>query len=270
MKHDGLISDHPDLPAFSRAWQGTVDEPESDLQIDPARLLARMGQRRLRRMEAAGDELIDIYRVIAKTGDNIVGLLLKQSEGFFEWDHYPKGDVYDSETHSQYYYHAHRGAMGEHGHFHTFVRSKGMPPGVLPLPLERDEAWPKGDDAVAHMIAISMDPFGVPTHLFSTNRWVTGETLYGAQDVIAMLDRFEMDLIWPDWPVNRWLTAMMVLFRPQIETLLHRRDAVLNHQMMARPSDDVLEDRDLEITALTTIDADRQIAAVQTAIKALA
>lgn len=269
MKHDSLISDHPDLPSFSRGWQGAVDEPELDLQIDPARLLARMGERRLRRMQAAGEELLDIYRVIGKTDDNIVGLLLKQSDTFYEWDHYPKGDVYDSETHSQYYYHAHRGATGEHGHFHTFMRAKGMPDGVLPLPLERDEAWPKGTDALAHLIAVSMDQFGVPTHLFSTNRWVTGETLYGAQDVIAMLDRFEMDLIWPEWPVNRWLSALIVLFRPQIELLLHRRDAVLNAQMLARPGDDVLEDRDLEITGLTRIDADSQIAAVAAALKAI-
>jgi len=268
VKHDSLTSDHPDLPAFSRGWQGAVDEPEVDLDIDPAKLLARMGERRLRRMQAAGEELLDIYRVIAKTDDNIVGLLLKQSDTFYEWDHYPKGDVYDPGTHSQYYYHAHRGATGEHGHFHTFLRAKGMPDGVLALPLERDEPWPRGNDALAHLIAVSMDQFGVPTHLFSTNRWVTGETLFGAQDVIGMLDRFEMDLIWPEWPVNRWLSAMMVLFRPQIEVLLHRRDAVLNSHMLARPGDDVLEDRDLEITALTRIDADRQIAAVRAALKA--
>lgn len=250
-------------PALSEQWSGDTVEAEVDLVLDPATLLQDCDTPQLQAMLAAADELLNVYRVIAKTEDNIVGLLLRQSETFYEWDHYPKGDVYDPETHSQYYYHAHRGATGEHGHFHTFLRARGMPPGVHPLPLERDEVWPSGNDALAHLVAISMNAYGVPTHLFSTNRWVTGETLYGADDVITMLDRFQMDLIWPEWPVNRWLSAMMVLFRPQIEALLHRRDAVIRDRIAAGTDGDVLEDRELEITALTSIDADAQIAAIR-------
>ncbi len=251
------------VPGLSEKWSGDTADAEADLVLDPASLLQDCDTARLQAMLAAADELLKVYRVIAKTEDNIVGLLLRQSETFYEWDHYPKGDVYDPETHSQYYYHAHRGATGEHGHFHTFLRARGMPPGVRPLPLERDEVWPSGKDALAHLVAVSMNAYGVPTHLFSTNRWVTGETLYGADDVIAMLDRFEMDLIWPEWPVNRWLSAMMVLFRPQIEALLHRRDAVIRDRIAASDGGDVLEDRELEITALTSIDADAQIAAIR-------
>ena len=236
-------------PVLSDHWVGEIADAEADLKLDPARLLDGCDRDQLERMLAAADELLNVYRVIAKTEDNIVGLLLKQSGTFYEWDHYPKGDVYDPETHSQYYYHAHRGATGEHGHFHTFLRARGMQPDVRPLPLERDEPWPNA--------------LGVPTHLFSTNRWVTGETLYSAHDVIAMLDRFEMDLIWPEWPVNRWLNALMVLFRPQVEVLLHRRDAVIRDRLQKADGADVLEDRELEITALTRIDADQQIAAVR-------
>ncbi len=250
-------------PGLSDLWLGEVADAEVDLMLDPARLLAGCDRDQLERMLAAADELLNVYRVIAKTEDNIVGLLLKQSETFYEWDHYPQGDVYDPESHSQYYYHAHRGATGEHGHFHTFMRAKGMSPDVRPLPLEREEPWPAGNDALAHLVAVSMNAFGVPTHLFSTNRWVTGETLYSAHDVIAMLDRFEMDLIWPEWPVNRWLSAMMILFRPQVEALLHRRDAVICDRLQNSDGTDVLEDRELEITGLTTIDADQQIAAIR-------
>ncbi len=43
------------------------------------------------------------------------------------------------------------------------------------------------------MIGIAMSPAGVPIRLFTTNRWVTGETLYAADDVITLLDRFLMD-----------------------------------------------------------------------------
>src|SRR3546814_9593792 len=55
----------------------------------------------------SGAEGVEIRRVLAKTGDNLVGELLKHSGTFYEWDHYPPGDVYDHETHGQCYYHAH-------------------------------------------------------------------------------------------------------------------------------------------------------------------
>ena len=40
-------------------------------------------------------------------GDNIVSELLRDVETYFEWDHDPPGDVYDTQTYSQFYYHAH-------------------------------------------------------------------------------------------------------------------------------------------------------------------
>src|SRR3546814_12678686 len=61
----------------------------------------------LEAMAAAGAEVVEIHRVLAKTGDNLVGELLKHSGTFYEWDPYPPGDVYDHETHGQSYYHAH-------------------------------------------------------------------------------------------------------------------------------------------------------------------
>ncbi|MDA0656511.1 MAG: hypothetical protein O2912_08915, partial [Proteobacteria bacterium] len=73
-------------------------------------------------MHEAGGLVIECYRVLAKTEDNIVGEILKTEENFYEWDHYPDGDIYDGESHSQFYYHAHvaGGRPGGHGHFHTF------------------------------------------------------------------------------------------------------------------------------------------------------
>lgn len=261
---DGLANrSAPLLPAFSTRWSGPVDDPEKVIDLEPTDLIKGLDTRRLHRMLVAGEELTNIYRVLAKTNDNIVGLLLKDQGTFYEWDHYPKGDCYDHETFCQYYYHAHRGASGEHGHFHTFQRSRGMPAGVAQLPLERDTEWPKGTDVLAHLTAISMDRFGMPSHLFSTNRWVTGENLFGANDIIRMLDRFEMDLISPSWVINRWISALVTLFRPQIEQMLHKRDGVLRQQFASRPDDDVLEDRELEITAMTRIDHEKQIAAVK-------
>jgi hypothetical protein len=69
-----------------------------------------------------------------------------------------------------------------------------------------------------------MDAYGWPIGLFTTNRWVTNQTWYSAADTIRMLDRFLIDHAYPSWPVNRWISAMFRLFRPQIVELLERRD----------------------------------------------
>ena len=175
---------------------------------------------RLHAMLAAGDEILECYRVLGKPGLNIVGELLKGQGTFYEYDHFPKGDIFDQEFSSQYYYHAHREDQPEHGHFHTFLRAGAIPEGVEPVAYDGEEPWPRGDEALSHLICISMDPSGFPLGLFATNRWVTAEAWYQASDVIHMLERFRIDHANPSWPTNRWITAMMCLFQPQIAALL--------------------------------------------------
>lgn len=222
----------------------------------------------LESMLAAGEEILECYRVLGKTGDNIVGELLRHQGNFYEWNHYPKGDIYDHATHSQYFYHAHvKGARkGEHGHFHSFLRAKGMPDGVAPIPYSGDAEWPVGDNALSHLIGISMDKKGFPIGLFSVNRWVTGEAWYAADDVVAMIERFEIDHANPSWPANRWITAMLRLFHPRIIELVRQRDVVVADWQRKYPDRDIYEDRDLEITSQTAISVDKQIAGVRAAL----
>lgn len=225
--------------------------------------LESLPHKQLQEMQAAAVEIKNCYRVLSKVNFNIVGECLKNQGKFFELNHYPEGDVYDWETHSQYYYHAHRGIGGEHGHFHTFVRAKGMPAGVAPVAYDGDEKWPEGDQALSHLIAISMDKAGYPIGLFAVNRWVTGETWYSADDVKSMLDNFLIDHAWPAWPVNRWISAMTILFRPQIESLLDERDEVVAQWAKKHSDRDVFEDRKLEITGSCKISVDKQLAEIE-------
>lgn len=216
----------------------------------------------LERMSAAADEILECYRVLKKGGANIVGEILRGEGTFYEWDHYPEGDIYDNETHAQYYYHAHR--EGEHGHFHTFLRKKGMKADVTPVPYDGDADWPTAEDEViCHLIAISMDGSGFPIGLFTTNRWVTGENWYDKADVIEMLDGFVIDHSTPSWPVNRWLSAMLVLFRPQIEQLIIARDAKVAEWQAANPDKDVFEEQELEVTSTLDIQVEDQIRAIK-------
>lgn len=222
---------------------------------------------RLERMLAAGEDIQECYRVLEKAGANVVGEILKGQGTFYEWDHYPEGDVYDDETHSQYYYHSHRPEEGEHGHFHTFMRLKGIPKDIQPVDHPGADEWPKDDDVICHLIAISMEKRGFPTHLFSTNRWVTGENWYKAEDVIALLDLFLMDHAYPSWPANRWITGMITLFYPQICRLLEERDKKVGQWQTEHPHEDAFEDRDLEITSIVPISVSQQIKQVKKALK---
>ncbi len=202
----------------------------------------------LEEMADAGQDVLNCYRVLAKSSDNIVGEVISGHGTFYEMDHYPPGDVYDPESHSQYYYHAHR--EEEHGHFHTFVRSEGMPEGMNPLQDQsRQDYMDDRDDNICHVIAISMDNRGFPISLFTTNRWVTAENWYKAEDVIQLIDRFEMDLVPPSWPVNIWLTALIRLYKPLITALLLERDRKIEEWQAAHPGEDVFEDRELEVTS---------------------
>jgi len=228
---------------------------------------------RLRKMARAGARILECYRVLQKSDANVVGEVLRGHGEFFEWDHYPPGDVYDHDTHAQYYYHAHppegraKKFGPEHGHFHTFLRPKGMPPNVKPAPVA-DFVAPEGDnDALTHLVGIAMNRAGYPIRLFATNRWVTGEIWYEAKSVISMLDRFAIDLAVPSWPVNIWITAMLRLFRPEIETLLIERDAAIVDWQRRHPDENVYEDRALEITSIKEISVDGQIARVQDALR---
>jgi len=236
--------------------------PGLDPPFDPVRL----PRRRLEAMYAAGEEVFECLRVLEKAGLNLVGEVLRGHGTFYELERYPPDDVFDADSHSQYYYHAHRGLAGEHGHFHTFLRAPGMPAGVRPVPYDGSEQWPAGDDALAHLIAISMDAYGRPIGLFTVNRWVAADAWYPARDVIRMLDRFAIDHAHPSWPVNRWITATIRFFRPQIEWLLLRRDEAVTRWASAHPGVDVFEDRELEVTSELAVTVEEQFARVREAL----
>jgi hypothetical protein len=217
-------------------------------------------------MAEAAREASEVQRILTKTGDTIVGEILRGQGTFFEWRHYPPGDVYDAEFHAQYYYHAHPEAerrSGEHGHFHTFLRPMGMPDGVRPAPLP-DYARPADpNDDLSHLVAIAMDRDGTPLSLFTTNRWVTGETWYRAEDVIAMIANFRIDHARPSWPVNRWISAIFALFRPEIEHLLRERDIAVDRWLARHPDRNVHEDRDLEVTSEVAIHVEDRIREIE-------
>ena len=240
-----------------------MDDPE--LKFDLASELGALSAGELEKLSDAGEMLTENLRLLKKSGQNPVGQCLAHQGTFYEEEHYPQGDVYDGESHGQYYYHAHRPESGEHGHFHTFLRAKGMRRSVKPVAYKGDAKRPTGKDALSHIVAISMDGPGMPIGLFTTNRWVTGETFYAADDVADMIDRFSIEQSYPCLATNRTVTALIHLFKPQILALLKMRDETLADWKNAHPDRDVYEDRDLEITSIVDINVKQQIDAVRKA-----
>lgn len=215
----------------------------------------------LEKMLRAAHIVSETMRVLQKSGTNAVGEILKTEENFFQWEHLPNDDVYDRHSHSQYYYHAHEKSDtgngihdDEHGHFHTFIRGKGMPEGINPLSLSDYDSNMDISDINTHIIGIGMNELGVPIRLFTVNRWVTGETWFKAEDVLRLLDRYEIDDTRPSWPLNLWITNMIILYRPVIEQLIIERDKTIEKWIGDNPDiENIYEDRNLEVTSYQNI-----------------
>jgi hypothetical protein len=200
--------------------------------------LAALPREDLEAMLAAGKEVRACCRELTRTGDSLVGEMLRGQGPVREWTHYPTGDVVDDVTGAIYYYHVHDSAPG---HFHAFMGT---------------------GRSMTHLIAIAMNATGTPVRLFTTNRWVTGEAWRPAAEVIRMVERFTVARATPSWPVNRWIGAMIRLFRPQIAALIAARDATV----AAHGGEAALDNRALEITSVLDIDVERQIAAIRSAL----
>lgn len=218
---------------------------------------------------------------LAARGSNVVREVLASSGGVEDWRHYPSGDGFDLISHAQYFFHRHPVAPAaepsqKRGHFHLFLRAEGMLPGMQPLLLPEaaiakehlptpPQAAPSKRgvrDEVCHLVAIEVDAEGEPVRLFTTNRWVTGETWYRAEDVIRMLDRFSLDAAEPASFVNFWLTATVRLYQPEIAMLLRERDRIVMDPIRRRRRVDVFEDPKLEIISSLAIDLEARLAAV--------
>ncbi|WP_186402430.1 DUF6969 family protein [Sphingopyxis sp. P1IMeth2] len=178
------------------------------------------------------------------------------------WAHYPDDDARDAITRSRWYYHVHPPGERderEHGHFHLFLHRTQIDPSARPIAQP-----PEGEDAaahVAHVAGLSIDGQGIPIGWFATNRWVTDEFLYSAEVVIEHLPRYSVDRTPEDAAVNRFLTAMVALYRDEIAGMLRERDARL--AVIAAASGGVTYcESGNDILASRPIDLDEKIASL--------
>lgn len=228
--------------------------------------LSGLPEEQLEAMHDAAAKVLQCEQELAGKGSSVVMEVLRDQGDFLIWERYPKGDLFDLKHHSHYFYHAHAPeemADGENGHFHLFVRPAEIAPDIEPWQLPGAVIPENPAERFAHIGAVSLDNYGRLIRIFTTNRWVTNETLYRAEDVIPLLDHFAIDLDEPSRTVNQWLTSLITLYRPQLEALLKARDETLEAFAEAHPASDLLEDRSLQNTSEVYVDTVKQIAAIE-------
>lgn len=233
---------------------------------------------RLESMFEAASIVLETMRVLQNANSNVSKDIIRFTDQYKEWDHVPPKDVYDSKTHSQYYFHTHAKGKDkpglhddEHGHFHTYIRGKAFPPDIKPITTPDFNPDDVSDISKinSHLIAIATNPYGQPMRLFTTNRWVVADTWVKAEDNIKLLDLYNIDHAHPSWPVNLWITNMIRLYRPQIEILIRQRDEKIEEWAKskgAKAEYNVYEDRDLEVTSHLDISLEAQIDAIEDAL----
>lgn len=176
----------------------------------------------------AAQEMQYCSAILAKSGTSVLLRILPQAD-LSTYQQYPEGGVYDPASGAQWFYHCHDDSadLGEHGHFHCFVRPDGP------------ESEP------VHLIAIGVDAHSQPLRLFTVNQWVVGGGYYDAGKTNALLERFNVEMALPDYLVNRWLTACLSRYEEEIIALNKARDAALEAD--PRPLQEVLADREIEV-----------------------
>jgi len=186
--------------------------------------------------------LFTLTEQMAAQGTPLVPRVIPPDCDFRQWDHYPEKDAISLSNRSRWFYHAHppeQREPGEHGHFHLFLPLELFDEKqALGAPEPKNKKG-KTPARVVHFVALSCNTNGVPTHWFTTNRWVTNEYFMPGEAIIGRLDRFDVTDAPGDPLVNGWLTAAVATFRDQIATLIRQRDATVGDQSF--------EDRKIEI-----------------------
>lgn len=208
----------------------------------PATLIRRLSPRQRETVEAAAWECTTVIRYFAERDRSVITVLQHGAKPAW-WKHHPARDAHDPNRGVGYYYHSHPtlpSVATEHGHFHFFLQA------AAPL-------------TSAHVVALSVDPRGLPIRACTTNRWVTGETMQPAEPLIRTLYGLTFDTGRARRNVDWWLSSTLRLFLPQIEWLLRERDRRI---AALADAESALENRDIQTWSHCKLSMAEQVAAL--------
>jgi len=211
-------------------------------------LLGELTEQERSDLYAAGRLALETTQSLLQKGKTVISEIIGAAP-YVEWEHYPKRDA-KSRSGSLFYYHAHAATQrmkGEHGHFHVFAPN--------------DSAACPHDQRYTHIAGLSVDERGMPLRVFTTNQWVTAECWENADRVCALARQTELKDARPH-KVGLWLDAIFAFFRPQIDLVIHLRDARIK-ALEARGRTLLFEDRRTHILSQCRIDFSTQILALE-------
>ena len=205
--------------------------------------------------------LVDQYRELARTGAHLLGPVLQGSPPT-QWEHYPPDDAISRDRRYQWFYHSHspadRPGSAEHGHFHLFARIDGCADTIAACAEQefmRRIGAQASEALTRHLICIGMSPVGVPISLFTVNRWVTGDMLLSMSNTLLLFDSMRLDTGYS--AIDSVLMGLLQMYRPQIRSLMRRRDATLQRRAAEGPG--ILDDDKIEVLSEVALDIDRRI-----------
>lgn len=252
----------------------TKIQSENGYQLLRSFDVSNSSKEQLALMEEGVDEMLSVLQECAEANYHVLTSVVSSSgvEPFMEWSHYPDSDVHDPGNGSIWFYHAHaqeeneERPWDEHGHFHLFVYSDFVKDGIEPIAVPKNGDPEKG--GLTHLVAISFNNAGLPTRIFTTNRWVADEWLYPADAVIPLVDRFRIEKQKgkdsDEYSLtSRWLAACLKLYRPQIEWALKARDEKIAE--IRSKVENFAEDQDYEVLSAVEFDLGQQIDAIESA-----
>ncbi len=204
-------------------------------------------------------QIIDVYARLAASGRHLLAGVIGDSAPQ-AWAHYPADDARDAASGYQWFYHSHsaddRPGSEEHGHIHLFARQAAWR-GKVYFAAER--RWrerlgvPGLRARTRHLLCIGFNAKGVPSNLFTVNRWVTGDMLFSAEATLRLLSAIRLET--GNAEVDRLTLALVCLCRPEKGRIMQTRDAVLLDR--ARRGPGVFDDSALEVLSEVRIDLDR-------------
>lgn len=252
----GVWQYYESLPIRGSYETGPVNYP----QIDPISLKAQLAQyslEELQVMKQAGLEALKWQALLGKVHSTVISDVVKNFDQFYIGDRYPHDESYDSETQSSYFYHSHR--PKEHGHFHIYFSNEEMLQQFTPI-----AQW-NAKSKNTHLVAISMHPSGDPIGIFLPNHWITKDEWFSANEMMKMVDQFEIGHPYPSWPSNQWVNQMLKLFRPQVEQVFLERDAFI--QNSKQPLEQLIKNKKIDVLASIAVSIPTQMAVIQELIE---
>lgn len=154
-------------------------------------------------------KLVESMNQMARRNTNAVLLTLNGVQSIKPYQRYPQEPFYFADNCWRAFYHCHASPVAyehEHGHYHFFTRDN---PGA---------EW-------SHVVALSINEYGQPLGLFTTNLWVTDGAWFESRQLSQQLQYLEQgdDEI---LPLN-WFRYVLLLYQGIIVQLLNERDQKL-------------------------------------------